>query len=459
MQSDYFFKTILKDLHTDFKKFYIEHFKEAKPFEEVLSEVLKELKPLSKDSLYDLKINLNKQRNRTKKRWFENYEHEIITLFDSLPDSSITAEVKKTKLNILEESKKWLNEKDALLIHFNGIATKKEAYLKKAFLTDLKYELVRLLLKNDNMFFLELPLEVIKDPIFSIKKQKIELKKEKDGTFVNYYQIDKKSSLKTTLRGEVDVISPSMDMIKKSYSLDKKDAEIINFIYHKIDPRFYKDRTITVDIREMVEKLYNSINQYSYKDLEERLLRITNYKIETLHHLKEDEDEYEDENKFSIVFFPSVKIFKDPITRKKIAVIRFSEDIYEAYVKQQTVKAAYSEYVALEDSLSQMLLLPLQIRRLSLINSNQGELKKLMTIEQFNHLVRFRKMTSRNKFNRILTALECFVDKKTLIEAVEIVPDPYLEKEKAFMITFKPLSADEKALFNVDTLTNELLIG
>ena len=83
------------------------------------------------------------------------------------------------------------------------------------------------------------------------------------------------------------------------YVLDEKDSRIIDLIYDRVKPNFYKDRTVEIDIGDIVKYVYKHPNAHAYKDAEDRIMKLSAYNVMGI--IKEG-DNIKD-TKFSINFF------------------------------------------------------------------------------------------------------------------------------------------------------------
>jgi len=423
--------------------FFNKTVKKTKSLECFIVECLRELQPLNKETVDHHLTEIRKQRNRTKKRWYKIFSKEWEKVLEGVLDTVILEKLKKTYQKELVAAQEWVNDHDRALTTFKLIENRQKVYQIKAFKVDIKESLLQLLKKEfDGSIkgcFIEVPLDIIGDPIFSMKRHKIEMQLSSSGLAQNEYHVSENYFLNISTR------MASNEIIQKEYTLDQRDAEIVNFIYNKIEPQFYTDRSVTVDIRELVLKIHKTASSYSYKDVEDRLLRLTNYKIDGI--VKNEDGK--SENKFSIVFFPSVKIINDPETNKKISIIRFNEDLYEAFLKRQTVKVASSQYNVLNDPLSRLILFPLQKERLSLWGKGDKSLEMPLTIDFFERRVRFRSKSRSVNFELIKKALTCMQNGDSILKQFNIVDDPVTHKPEAFLVEFKHLTRTEVKLLGV----------
>lgn len=440
----------------------------SRTFKEFILEILEEnfSDKRSKEDLQEFRNNIVRNITRTKKSWHtsllkevenpKNIKESNQTILKELRgyERMTTDELERAfgvkNLDMLlqkriEESDEWRSSKNSLLCEFRYYRDKKPNQIFSAFKYDINFAIINIIYNhfNGNLdnFFAQRATELIDNPIFGINRMLLKFdtlidQKSKAPILFNDYHVSDDYILRTLIR------EPEKVQNIKCYVLDERDSEIIDLIYSKINPNFYADKSIVIDISEVVKKIYPYNNGYCYEDAEDRIMRIGLYQVQGL--IKEKGNIKD--TKFIINFFDNVKIESDPVTGKRYATIVFGDILYNLYFKKETVKISAYQYKQIENTLSKILFFSLQKERvqLSLFKNKDSN----FYIKEFNYLyfknkVRFRSKRKSENIKLIAESLEEFKSKKILIKE-------YSKTNDGFVIEFYPLLPEEKVVYGIN---------
>ena len=202
----------------------------------------------------------------------------------------------------LNAAKKWAGSSESYLTSFELIYSEDSKKIYNALLSDVFVDLYKFLgdkysgsIRN---YFMSLPKEIAKIPLFGIEKGKLSLKeseKDEEGNYIQNYEFGKGKSLKI-------VIANSEKPVLAVGALDKRIlVECIKYI----GPDFYRTHEVRVKKSELI-KLFTPnyrASKLCYDRMEERCLNLANYKY--MIYDKESEKEVE---RINLVDRVSVKI-------------------------------------------------------------------------------------------------------------------------------------------------------
>jgi hypothetical protein len=240
------------------------------------------------------------------------------------------------------------------------------------------------------------------------------------------------------------IISPEEGdeiMLSKVSRLDEKDSSIIQYTLNQRDERFYTDKRIIVDLRELVHAVYHSESDKAYNLVKERLKKIGRYRIEGK--IKNsNQDVYRE---FLFNFFQSVIIKKDVATGRTYAEILFSDILHEQYINNQTVQI-YSHFMKkLENPISRILIYAFPMERLESY-LNEENCRKSFDYNYFSNKIRFRSKRIETNLKLVEASLKEFKEHQILIEeykrvgtGFEIILIPLSDYEKQDFFSSSPL--------------------
>lgn len=420
-------------------------------FDEFLKDLLQskfETTLLSED-LKELRNNTVRNSNKTKKRWFstveEDIENEFATTRLTIQELSLIYKTTdKSQMKIIQYEKiktEWLTPKNSLLSEYRYFGDKKPKQQVSAYTNDLTLKIIEIALTIFNGsirgYTVEQVIDLVDHPIFSPNRFKISFDEGMDESnspmVFNDYEVDGNYILRYIIK-EKDKVD-----IKSLYVLDRKDWQIINLIFSRVIPdKFIKDRSVVVDIGEIVFNIHGNNAGSAYKDIEKRIEGIPLYHISGL--IKEGENIKD--TIFSINFFDNAIITTDPDTKKRYAKIVFGEVLYDRFVRGITVGVTGRQMKYLEDNTAKMLFYALQKERLTMsVNKNHNLTTVLNYTTFFRHKIRLRGQKSTN-MKTIRTSLKHYKDKQILIK------DFSVEKDN-FIVEFYPLTESEKNEFGL----------
>lgn len=479
-----FSPSLIKQLYsllTDkYEKIFI---KSIKPFNEkrifsddfegfILETLENNFKPNSeKEDIQEVSNTIVRNKQRMKKNWFNAFQKEIkepqnikeanksilkeVEVFEKMKDKafrkSFGVSTTEELINIrTAEVVKWQKDKSSNLIDYYYFEYKKPYQKLSAFNCDICMEILYIIETHYNGtldgFTKQRATELIENPIFGINKILLSMdtiidENSNSPMLFNDYQVSEDYILRTIVR------EPQKVKVNDCYMLDERDSEIIDMVFAKIKPNFYRDKTIEVDIGDIVKRVYPSQNSHSYKDAEDRIMKISLFQIQGL--IKE-KDAVKD-TKFNINFFDHAIIETDPQSNKRIAKIVFGEILHNRYINGKTVRVASYHYKQVKKPLSKILFFTFQKERLERSVSNGSNIHR----EEYNYLffrhkVRFKSRNRTENMKLIEESLEEFVNEKFLIKEYQKLSD-------SFLIEFYPLSEEEKQDFGISVKSNMMI--
>lgn len=437
---------------TDLIAFYEEHIAciQNQSFDEFLKQLLLDRFETSVrfEDLKELRVDTVRNMNRTKKRLFKTVQKDIEKEFKEtklrlweLKKIYDTENIEEMQQILYEKiQKEWLENKLGMISSFRYINDKTKKTRIAAYRNDLTLTIIDIALNvfNGSLFgyTIDQVMDLVDHPIFSPSRYKISFDEgidEEDKPMVfNDYEVDGNYILRYIIK-EKDKVD-----IKSLYVLDRKDWKIINFIFSKIIPgQFIKDRSVVVDISDIVFSIHGNNAGSAYRDIEKRIEAIPLYHIRGL--IKEGENIKD--TIFTINFFDSAIISTDKETGKRYAKIVFGDVLYEKYVNGITVSVTGREMKYIEDPMAKMLLYALQKERIKLSAENDdSHLKAALNYTGFfRHKIRLRGSKNTN-IKKIEASLNHYKSKNILIK-------DFSKEKDTFFVDFYPLSEIEKKEF------------
>ncbi|WPS85444.1 hypothetical protein SMD22_02090 (plasmid) [Brevibacillus halotolerans] len=337
----------------------------------------------------------------------------------------------------LKEIQEWANDKLTILADYPYLESKKQYQLEKAFEIDIIYTISDFLRNSPSKWITEQPNQMVEvSSVFHVSSKVVKgnLMVDPDSQRSVLYDQYKLSDDKLI----VSILQPEENdqiMLDKMTSLDGKDWEIIRIALNSSGERFFKEKKVSIDLRDMVKEIYNSESNRSYKLTKERLKKIGQFKIEG-RVLNQNKETYRE---FLFNFFQSVDILKDPQTKRVYAEILFSDTLHQQFIDRQTVQI-YSHLIKkLENPVSRLLVYAFQKERIDAHLENRP-LRNFFDYNYFHDRIRFRSKRVESNLKIIQASLDEFKDLNVLF-------NNYKRNGNGFDIELHPISEDEKQDF------------
>ncbi len=451
-------------------------------FEEFIGQFIKEIFPdrSKKNVIKQLRTSTYRNMLKTKKRWGDIVETDEINFNNGNDEKSFSKEIQawnayvalmgeekaKTDFNAesidefihnkVTEVKDWCKNKEKYVTDFIYLESKSDTQIKKALNLDLTYNIINILIDDyDGELYSSLISRAnsfIDRPIFADGKEKLDLKPFSDLSsdkeyieLYNDYIVDDELVIRTVLNNTLD----KNIFTRTNYALDDKDSAIIDYFCLNIDNSFYKDRTVVVDVGDLVNYVYKSQSKFSYEEIERKVLRLGSYRINGL--VKKD-GKIKD-SLFVIGFFQNASITTDE-TGKRLAKLMFTEPLYQQIINRKTVKVYSSQIKSFAYSVSKILIFPLQKERVDCYT-----LKKRTSIcnyTWFKLRIRFRDRKKENNLKLIEKSLQEFKDNNIIVQ-------DYKRSKDSFEIIWLPLTKYEEidffkqqTIFELENLDNTI---
>lgn len=430
----------------------------GKDFEGFLQEVLGEYFwiDMTKEDLTELKNNTNRNRQRMKKRWYQASQKEVKnkkgkTILDEVKGYRYMTKEEFTRafqvenedelVRIrLEEIKKWSRRKKTNMCDFLYFDKKQPYQIYSAYKNDVILEIIDIIEKHFGGTLTgcisERASELVENPVFAAGKSLLKIVEGLDETsnstiLYNDYYVTEEYILRTFIR------EPEKVKLHQWYVLDEKDSRIIDLIYDRVKPNFYKDRTVEIDIGDIVKYVYKHPNAHAYKDAEDRIMKLSAYNVMGI--IKEG-DNIKD-TKFSINFFDHAVINTDTETNRRVARIVFGEILHNNYIQNKTIKATSYKLNQLDNPISKILFYPFQKERLEMGVSGSKYICEYNYI-YFRHRIRFKKTKKDVNLELIREGIQHLKDKKVFVKS-------FTQLDDNFLIEFYPLTEAEKIGFGI----------
>jgi hypothetical protein len=394
-----------------------------------------------------------KRRQTTKKNWFQLLKKEVKENRPNpiLEDVELAKKVfKKTKDKEqlktmfgaenpedvpkvrLKELEIWSKSTKTNIADYPYLNTKMKYQIEKAFSTDFCFLVAEFIMQNYNgnlSNWIDKRLNSwVEVPIFSSEshtlKTNLEHEHELNETVLyNDYKVDEDFFIRTL----IPVKDDQSVLTKKNTVLDEKDSRIIQFALSKRDELFYKDKTVHLDLYDLVKEIYNSKGVKNYDAVESRIMKIASYQVQGIAKKKNSRD-----TKFHINFFQKAIIETDEVTGKRYARITFSDATHQEFLNRQFVQI-YSDVMKKfkDNPLSSLLLYAFQKERLDCYLQKKSY-TNYYPYQYFSSKVRFRSKKMDVNLKLINESLQEFLDNQVLIQS-------YQKKHQGFDISFIPL--------------------
>ncbi|MDF2879469.1 MAG: hypothetical protein K0R54_26 [Clostridiaceae bacterium] len=418
-----------------------------------------------------LKDSTYRANKKTKKRWLSYVKEEVNNIdYKNLPSETADNFVNVSGGTIVDEIKLWNNfiklygiEKfmdtfkassieEALSYKFKELeewSTNPECYIsdfiylnsktknriETAIKSDILLLIVKIIIRDYDGQISNAVIDradaLVDNPIFADGKVLLPIGdwlETQDVEEVAYsdYIVDDEFILRTIMSNKLN----KNLFAKQNFALDEKDSAIINYAVTKIDELFYKEKTVEVEIGELVEHIYSSRGGLNYDEVENRILKIGSYQVSGI--LKKDGNIKD--TLFLLNFFQSASVKTDETTGKRIAVIVFSDLLHQQYIKKKTVRVYSNKMKSLSIPLSTLLIYCLQKERINCYTKKKPY-SGLFSYKWFRYKVRFREKKEEN-MKLLAESLNEFKNKRIIIQDFRRVRD-------SFEIEFLPLSSYE----------------
>ena len=425
---------LYKRIPNDYIEFYstLNKSKEYNSYFDYIAEVIYKYL-YNQEDLAEIKRNMVRNTNKVKRRWAEECEKDIKQYLSEEDQLFKSDEIKEKILD-------WLNSDEPIFKYplFNTRTMKKqESFYEK----DVILFLIKLVVLDYNSELNwvapTITSELINNPIFSPTETIFDFVVDDDiknePIIVDEYYAPDDYLLRTSVKNEDN------DLLVKITSLDQMDREIVALIYSKLQPGFFSDRSMVVDLVAMAKQFYVKPNQARVTEIENRIKKIGKYQCEIVP--KEDENGKQKRTYMLINFFESVVITNDMVNGKVTAQIVMGETLYKSFLKKATYRLLPGKEIS--NRLAKLLLPSLQSERLRLLVDDISYLE--LPLQYFSSRVRFRYTRTDVTITKITQSLNYLAQQELVIAKAE-----YDKERKVFKINFLPLSDDERKVFMLD---------
>jgi hypothetical protein len=400
-----------------------------------------------------------KRRQMTKKNWFqlikndvkENKPNPILedvelakqvfkktdndkTHLSTMFGAEDPDDVAKVKLKELEN---WSKSTKTNITEYPYLESKMKYQIEKAFFTDFSFVVAEFILENYNgnlSNWIDKRLNSwVQVPIFSSESHSMKTIYEHESelnqdVLYNDYKVDNDFFIRTLIPVKDD---DQAVLTKKNTVLDEKDSRIIQFALSQRDELFYKEKTVHVDLYDLVREIYKTKSVKSYEAIESRIMKIASYQVQGIVKKKNSRD-----TKFHINFFQKAIIETDEVTGKRYAKITFSDATHQEFLNKQFIQI-YSDVMKKfkENSLSSLLLYAFQKERLDCYLQKKSY-TNYYPYQYFSSKVRFRSKKTDVNLKLIDDSLLDFFKNQVLIQN-------YRKIHQGFEISFIPLQTYE----------------
>ncbi|WP_100374840.1 replication initiator protein A [Bacillus sp. FJAT-45037] len=330
----------------------------------------------------------------------------------------------------LEELEIWRKNKYAPISSFPYLHTKTKSQIKLAFQVDIVLDISEFLIQNNGKMQKETLFQVeafVNNPIFSGKSFALETQDAAHDSLYNDYVVDDDFVLRTIIKlNEGDTVR-----VKKNTTLDEKDSTIIQYILSQRDELFFTNRTIEVDLRDLVKVIYGTCGTKQNDLIEKRLKKIKNYNIEAII----NNTEYSKPSSVEYSIFDRIFVGKNPKINNgnRYVEIVVGDTIYQQVINSKIISVYRDSFGALNNPISRVLIYALQKERLER-HINHRSLEDLYSYKFFLNRVRFKDPKNINdNLAEIYNSLHEFKKQNILIQDLKQV-------YQSFEITFIPLS-------------------
>ena len=412
---------------------------------------------MSKTAITDMKNDLYRNIRKSKIRWAadvnKNPKIKEKYLNETLKVKGLDIILKDYNVNSIEEYynkidvevEKWKEDKSSYLIDFIYFNYKAKGYKLKAFENDLIFSILNIICSDfgNNFEWLNIKIasELIDNPIFSPKQTlrkyvyDDDTEEELDNQLMPILDdyIERDNYILKTLYKDTD-----RAQITTYYTLDQIDQEIISLCYSKIkgSHNFYKDRTIRIDLRDLVKQVTGHVTVRNMDNIENRIKKISKFHTEIT--IKSDIPGKRDT--YLLINFFEKAIIEPNVSGKTVIFLTFGQTLFDSYIKQQTYKISSYDLKSIKNKLSRLLVPSLQKERLNGYASKTYEI--VLDFDYFINRVRFREQTKTKIIKSIDAALIHLKENNVLISKVEKV-------KNHFNIEFLPLTEKEKLEFGI----------
>jgi hypothetical protein len=270
-----------------------------------------------------------KRRQSNKKNWLQTLKKDIkaqkpnpifedIELAKKVMDKKVDTEHLKKLFGVekpedilkikLKEVEAWAKSKKTNITDFPYLDSKMNYQIEKAFHTDFTFLIAEIILEkyNGNLSnWIDKRLNSwVEAPIFSNESHSLKTNMEvktnsQEVVLYNDYKVDEEYFIRTI----IPVNDNQTVLSKRNMVLDPKDSQIIQFALSQRDEMFYKEKTVTLDLADIVKEIYNSKGVKNYEAVEARIMKIARYHVEGVAKKKNSRD-----TKFAINFFQKAVI-------------------------------------------------------------------------------------------------------------------------------------------------------
>lgn len=462
--SKYMVNDIYKAIDQKFIDRYNEYLGKEKSFKDFYNDVLEDYlsQDLSRDEVREMKNHAKRHLNRTKKRWYENVKNEK----ESPPDDPskykyILKQVEEYKslykynidvINIddfdkfmqeqLLKVRNWAFDENLLLTDFQYLCNLYTSSIERAFINDLKYLIINIVMnKYDgiiNRVISERPEFVANNPIFGERDKLInngEICVTNDiRTLINEYEVEDDYIIRTVINeNDINQIPKELNLKLSNFqSLDEKDSMLFDYINAHRDKSFIKTRKVTIELGNTAKYLYGSNGKKHRELTEKRALRLHSCSISGI--IKKEgkvKDTY-----FKVNLFDSAIIKTDDENSKRYIEFIYTNTLYNQIIDSKTVKIYKDQIQNFSNSLSFVIIYPLQKDRIECY-TDKTDYTKEYDYKYFRRKFRFKSKSKEQNMTIISNSLKELKTNKVIVKDYKKIGD------SKFEIEFYPLSEVE----------------
>lgn len=409
----------------------------------------------------DLLTYNNKNMQRQKKRWFnyvkdelkddkknQNYKYimreiEVMELLINEMGTENLLKVKDTNELIekrLKQLEEWVSDKDSLLVDFVYLKNLTPKQILSAFTYDLKNIVYKKLLNdyasNPNTYMISHPNALLKmGALFGVSSRvPINLNRRindstKENEFYYEYNIGDKTVISIVAKNKKNqknqIVNPVL-----MHNLDQDDMILFlsTLSFRKAD--FIKNKTIRVYFRDIVKYINRPVCGTTYNFIKERYDKLFNREFEISY--KDGEDKVT----HKIRFFQYMKFnVNEKYADRCYVDVQVSDFIAQQLIDMQTTNMYKNQIMSFTNSVSKLIMFPLQRDRIDCYINNQ-EYKKTYYYDYFvSNIIFPPKNKKDDNIKMLIEAFDEFKKQNIIIETAD-----YDSSRKAFDVRFIPLN-------------------
>ncbi|QST02026.1 hypothetical protein IMZ31_21485 (plasmid) [Pontibacillus sp. ALD_SL1] len=325
----------------------------------------------------------------------------------------------------LEETRDWKEDKDSRLTEYPFFMYKTKKAAQNAWNADASIVIADVLLNEFSTSSLRNVIkgenDSVSQGIFApysrespvISDEGIEL----DGQpyLTSEYSPDDEFTVKTMYKK--DMIE-NEDVVKFYLrKLDSTDRKIFQSVLSFRNIDFISDQKIYIDSGQVVRDIFNDTSKQRYERVEQGLIKMAHITF----HIIQGDNGYK-------IFHLFDKLERTENTNEFVVTV--NEDIQQEFINNQVTHMYGDKLNKLKHDLSNLIIFPLQRRRLSMLRSENET--TILTYSFFCHRMQLKRSRKRENMKKIEECLQEFVDRGVTVESFQ-------RKNEYFYIKFLPI--------------------